>query len=493
MKFISTRKGFEATSAESVFQGLAPDGGLYVPLLGSKAVAGSRLPPVATLREAEDYVMSKLFDDLPAEVRKAAVDRLCSRFPENDPIPLVEADGLQMLELFHGKTGAFKDVALSMLPVFMKHAAGGKRVLILTATSGDTGSAAMQGFAGVEGTEIAVLFPATGTSKIQRLQMTTPADPNVHAIAIRGNFDDAQAAVKRIFADRAFAAEAAQHGITLSSANSINTGRLIPQVAYYVLAGAKLAKGQQAYDSKEGGGTRAFDVVVPSGNVGNILAAYYAKLLGAPIRKFVCASNVNDVLARFVKTGVYDPGPTFTVTNSPSMDIRKSSNVERLLWMLNFDDRGEDAPATLPPRLAAACAETARLMEDLATKGRYELTEAAKAKLLAEFVGGVATPEETEAEMRRMRETCGYVLDPHTAVGTCVAKKLIADGTLGDLPVVVAATATPYKFPETCARAFGEDVLADPPPSFKDLETLPIAQKKVVDVKDIDDAIRELF
>ena len=490
MKYISTRKGFEATSAESVFQGLAPDGGLYVPLLGSTAADGSRLPPVATLREAEDYVMSKLFDDLPAEVRQAAVDRLCSRFPENDPIPLVEADGLQMLELFHGKTGAFKDVALSMLPVFMKHAAGGKRVLILTATSGDTGSAAMQGFAGVDGTEIAVLFPATGTSKIQRLQMTTPADPNVHAIAIRGNFDDAQAAVKRIFADKAFAAEAAQHGITLSSANSINTGRLIPQVAYYILAGAKLS--QSPNRTFEHSNTRTleqfFDVVVPSGNFGNILAAYYAKLLGAPIRKFVCASNINDVLARFVKTGVYDPGPTFTVTNSPSMDIRKSSNVERLLWMLNFDGTREPSEA-----IAAACAETARLMEDLATKGRYELTEAAKAKLLAEFVGGVATPEETEAEMRRMRETCGYVLDPHTAVGTCVAKKLIADGTLGDLPVVVAATATPYKFPETCARAFGEDVLTDPPPSFRDLETLPIAQKKVVDVKDIDEAIKELF
>ena len=471
MKYVSTRKGFEATSAESVFQGLAPDGGLYVPSNVEKLKV-ERLNGLKTLRDCEEAVMEALFDDLPEEVRAAAVDRLCARFPESDPIPLVEADGLQMLELFHGKTGAFKDVALSMLPVCMKHAAGGKRVLILTATSGDTGSAAMQGFAGVEGTEIAVLFPATGTSKIQRLQMTTPSDPNVHAIAIRGNFDDAQAAVKRIFADKAFNEEAAAHGITLSSANSINTGRLVPQIAYYMLAGAKLAMGQQADDSKRG-----FDVVVPSGNFGNILAAYYAKLLGAPIRKFVCASNINDVLARFVKTGVYDPGPTFTVTNSPSMDIRKSSNVERLLWMLNDGD----------------CAETARLMEDLATKGRYELKPVAKTKLVSEFVGGVATPEETEAEMRRMREACGYLLDPHTAVGTCVAKKLVADGTIGDLPVVVAATATPYKFPETCLRAFGENVLTDPPPSFRDLEKLPIAQKTVVDVDGIDAAIKALF
>ena len=461
MKYISTRKGFEATSAETVFQGLAPDGGLYVPQLGSKAIDSGRLQSIATLRNAEEFVMEALFDDLPAEVRSAAADRLCKRFPKDDPVPLVEKDGLHILELFHGKTGAFKDVALSMLPVFMKHAANGKRVLILTATSGDTGSAAMQGFAGVDGTEIIVFYPATGTSKIQRLQMTTPADRNVHAVGIRGNFDDAQAAVKRIFADPKINAEAAAHGITLSSANSINTGRLVPQIAYYVLAGAKLG--------------REFDVVVPSGNFGNILAAYYAKLLGSPIRKLVVASNVNDVLARFVATGVYDPGEKFTVTNSPSMDIRKSSNVERLLWILNDGDSGE----------------VARLMNDLDTKGCYELNDKAKAKLRADFEGGVATPEETEAEMRRMREACGYLLDPHTAVATCVAKKLgyPKDG----VPCVVAATATPYKFPETCLRAFGADVLTDPPPSFRDLEKLPIAQTRVCDVDKIDQEVTRLF
>ena len=458
MKFVSTRKGIGATSAETVFQGLAPDGGLYVPVIG-KAVA---LPSgLKTLRDCEEAVMGALFDDLPADVRSAAADRLCDRFPKDDPIPLVEKDGLHILELLHGRTGAFKDVALSMLPVFMKHAANGKRVLILTATSGDTGSAAMQGFAGVEGTEIIVFYPATGTSKIQRLQMTTPADKNVHAVGIKGNFDDAQAAVKRIFADKAIAAEAAAHGITLSSANSINTGRLVPQIAYYVLAGAKLGK--------------EFDVVVPSGNFGNILAAYYAKLLGSPIRKLVVASNINDVLARFVKTGVYDPGDKFTVTNSPSMDIRKSSNVERLLWILNDGN----------------CAEVARLMGDLDTKGRYELNDAAKAKFRADFEGGVATPEETEAEMRRMRVACGYLLDPHTAVATAVARKLgyPKDG----VPCVVAATATPYKFPETCKRAFGADVLTDPPPSFRDLEKLPITQTRVCDVDKIDQEVTRLF
>ena len=475
MKYVSTRKGLAATGVESVFQGLAPDGGLYVPVLGN-GEWGTGNGECATLREAEDFVLSSLFDDFPEEVRRAAVDRLLSRFPAGDPIPLVEADGLHVLELFHGKTGAFKDVALSMLPVFMRHAAGGRRVLVLTATSGDTGSAAMQGFAGVDGTEVAVFFPNVGTSRVQRLQMTTPADANVHAIAIKGNFDDAQAAVKRIFADKAMAADAAAHGVTLSSANSINTGRLVPQIGYYVMAAAKLG--------------REFDVVVPSGNFGNILAAYYAKLLGAPIGRFVVASNVNDVLARFVKTGVYDPGDRFTVTNSPSMDIRKSSNVERLLWLLNDGD----------------CNEVSRLMDDLATEGRYELNDRAKAKLFAEFEGGVATPEETEAEMRRMREACGYVLDPHTAVATHVARALgypksgdrgTGNGERGtgngERPCVVAATATPYKFPETCRRAFGADVLDNPPQSFRELETLPVVQDKVVEVTGIDEAVRSLL
>ena len=240
MKYVSTRKGIEATAPETVFQGLAPDGGLYVPVVGASLRDARGRLGEASLPAAEDFVLSRLFGDFPEEVRKSAIDRLSSRFPAKDPVPLVEKDGLHMLELFHGKTGAFKDVALSMLPVFMRYAAGGRRVLVLTATSGDTGSAAMQGFAGVDGTEIIVFYPATGTSRIQRLQMTTPGEPNVHAVGIRGNFDDAQAAVKRIFADEAIRAEAAKHGITLSSANSINTGRLVPQIAYYVLAGAKL-------------------------------------------------------------------------------------------------------------------------------------------------------------------------------------------------------------------------------------------------------------
>ena len=464
MKFTSTRSETEADSLYTVLRGLAPDGGLYLPTAVPRLDAAA-LRGIGSLADAERIALGALFDDIPEDVREAAIANLLAKFPAGDPVPLVEADGFHVLELFHGPTGAFKDVALSVLPVLMaaaaKRLAGGRKVLILTATSGDTGSAAMAGFADVPGVEIAVFFPNVGTSRVQRLQMTTPSAGNVHAIAIRGNFDDAQAAVKRIFADADFRAEGERAGTLLSSANSINTGRLVPQVGYYLLAAARL------------GGT--FDVVVPSGNFGNILAAYYAKMLGAPIRRFVCASNVNDVLARFVATGVYDPGDRFTVTNSPSMDIRKSSNVERLLWIVNGGDS----------------AEVARLMKDFAEKGRYGLNDAAKARLMADFTGGVATPEETEAEMRRMRDACGYVLDPHTAVATAVARRLGLPE--GGVPCVVAATATPYKFPETCMRAFGEDVLDSPPPAFAALESAPVTQNTVVDIGGIDDAVRSFM
>ena len=465
MKFTSTRSNIEADSLYTVLRGLAPDGGLYVPKNITK-LDPSEIASIKSLADAERLALGAIFDDIPCDVREAAIANLLAKFPAENPIPLVEADSFQILELFHGPTGAFKDVALSVLPVLMaasaKKLADGRKVLILTATSGDTGSAAMAGFGDVPGVEIAVFFPNVGTSRVQRLQMTTPTAKNVHGIAIRGNFDDAQAAVKRIFADEGLRAEAEKARTLLSSANSINTGRLVPQIGYYLLAAARLA------------GKGAFDVVVPSGNFGNILAAYYAKMLGAPIRKFICASNVNDVLARFVSSGVYDPGEKFTVTNSPSMDIRKSSNVERLLWILNDGDS----------------AEVARLMKDFAEKGRYELNDAAKAKLFADFAGAVASPEETEAEMRRMRDICGYVLDPHTAVATAVARKLnLPDGA----PCVIAATATPYKFPETCQRAFAEDVLDNPPSAFAALENAPVTQDKVVDVDGIDDVVRELF
>lgn len=459
MTFISTRSVGREGSFAAILRGLAPDGGLFLP---------SKLPVLSskdwsTLEKAERAALGAFFDDVPTSVIEAAIANLTSKFPAEDPIPLVDVDGFKVLELFHGPTGAFKDVALSVLPVLMVAAAreadAKRRVLILTATSGDTGSAAMAGFADVTGIEIVVFFPETGTSRIQRLQMTTPSAANVHGVAIRGNFDDAQGAVKRIFADEAIRAKAAANGVMLSSANSINIGRLVPQIAYYLLAASKV------------GGE--FDVVVPSGNFGNILAAYYAKRMGAPIGRLVCASNVNDVLTRFIATGVYDPGERFTVTNSPSMDIRRSSNVERLLWLLND---GLNDPE-------GACRETARLMSDFAEKGRYELSAAAKARLQSDFEGGFETPEGTEEEMRKSRAASGIAVDPHTAVALAVARKL--GYPKAGRPCVVAATATPYKFPETCRKAFGGDVLTAPPKSFRALETAAITQTRVVDVDKI--------
>ena len=463
MKFTSTRANTEHDSLPCILRGLAPDGGLFVP----RTIPAVDLGACTDLAGAERAALGAFFDDVPESVRADAIRNLLAKFPAHDPIPLVEANGFRILELFHGPTGAFKDVALSVLPVLMVAAANGRRVLILTATSGDTGSAAMAGFADVPGVEIAVFFPNTGTSRIQRLQMTTPSAKNVHGIAIRGNFDDAQAAVKRIFSDAAIRAQAERAGVTFSSANSINIGRLVPQIGYYLLAAARIG--------------RTFDVVVPSGNFGNILAASYAKAMGAPIRRFVCASNVNDVLTRFINTGTYDPGEKFTVTNSPSMDIRRSSNVERLLWLVNGGLEDPDQ----------AAAETKRLMDAFAATGKYTLNDAARARLQADFAGAFATPEETEAEMRLMHDRCGYVLDPHTAVATAVARRLgyPQDGT----PCVVAATATPYKFPETCRCAFGADVLDNPPPAFAALEKAPVTQTQVVDVDGIDAAVEALF
>lgn len=458
MTYLSTRKALAATGPETVFQGLAPDGGLYVP---ASVAPLKGVGQATTLEAAETLVMDALFGDFPAAVRAEAISRLLARFPSQDPIPLVQHGEFAFLELFHGRTGAFKDVALSMLPVLMKAAAGASRVLVLTATSGDTGSAAMQGFAGVDGTEILVFYPAEGISRVQRLQMTTPDAPNVHAVGIHGNFDDAQSAVKRFFADPALRAKAQAKGVFLSSANSINTGRLVPQIAYFVLAAAR-AKGP-------------IDVVVPSGNFGNMLAAYYAKRLGADIRSFVVASNVNDVLARFVQTGVYRPDKALRVTNSPSMDILKSSNVERLLYLLNDGDADE----------------VSRLMGDFAARGEYALRPAARERLQAEFTGGVATPEETLAEMRRVFDETGALVDPHTAVASCVARK--CGYPRAGATCVIAATATPYKFPETCRAAFGRDVLLSPPESFRLLESSRVVQTRQCPCATLEDEVVRLF
>lgn len=433
ISYISTRGNAPAVDAtQALLNGIAPDGGLYVP---------ATLPVLRekSFRLDGDFaaIMEKLlelfFADVPADVRAAAIKRSLARFSAPEIVPLRSFGDVHFLDLFCGPTFAFKDVALTLLPLLLQFAAknaGMERVAILTATSGDTGSAAMSGFADVAGTEVLVFYPQTGTSEIQRRQMVCCAGKNVRACAIEGNFDDAQAGVKAAFVDEKLRADAARKGVFLSSANSINIGRLFPQISYYLDAWRRLEK------SGALAGTGVFDVVVPTGNFGNILAANFAKKLGAPIRRLVVASNENRVVADFIATGTYDRRRAFHVTNSPSMDILVSSNVERLLYELVGND---------PARLRFC-------MNALKNDGAFSLAPEELSLLRANYVSGWATPQETEAAIAEIRKETGYLADPHTAIGWKVLKDLRAGGNDG-VPAVIAATASPWKFPATMLRA----------------------------------------
>ncbi len=428
MDYISTRGlAPRVESRQALLNGLAPDGGLYVP-----AEALAPLTPGADFRTTMEALLARFFGDFPEAVRTAAVAKSLVRFRSSEePVPLHTCGAVSFLELFHGPTYAFKDVALTLLPHLLHaaaEAAGVERVCVLTATSGDTGSAAMQGFADVPGTEVLVFYPNVGTSEIQRRQMVCCPGSNVAACAIQGNFDDAQAAVKAAFADPALAARARAAGCLLSSANSINIGRLFPQVCYYLDCARRL-------------GFEPFDVVVPTGNFGNILAAYYARLLGAPIERFTVASNANRVVCDFVRTGLYDARRTFHVTNSPSMDILVSSNVERLLWLLT----------------QGASDRVRNLEAQLKAEGHFQLAGAAQEHLQMHFASGWATPEETEAAIADIWNTHHYLADPHTAIGWKVTRELPETGR----PTVIAATASPWKFPVTMLRALTGKTVAD--------------------------------
>jgi threonine synthase len=304
---------------------------------------------------------------------------------------------------------------------------GIKRVCVLTATSGDTGSAAMQGFAGVDGTEVLVFYPQVGTSEIQRRQMVCCAGENVHACAIQGNFDDAQAAVKAAFANEALNAKAKAADCLLSSANSINIGRLFPQICYYIDCARRLGE--------------PFDVVVPTGNFGNILAAHFASLLGAPIERLIVASNANRVICDFVKDGQYDARRDFYITNSPSMDILISSNVERLLYLLTKGDT----------------ARVSEMIQGQKSARLFCLPEAAQAAMKVRYASGWATPEETETAIRQIWETYHYLADPHTAIGWKVLQEQPDTGR----PTVIAGTASPWKFPVTMMRALTGETYTD--------------------------------
>ncbi len=421
-------------ASEAILKGLADDGGLFVPLEIPKLDVSIEDLSKMTYQQVAYEVMKLYFTDFTEEELKNCINKAYdSKFDTEEIAPLAEVEGAYFLELFHGKTIAFKDMALSILPHLLTTSAkknGVKNeIVILTATSGDTGKAAMAGFADVEGTRIIVFYPNGGVSPIQEKQMVTQKGDNTYVVAINGNFDQAQSGVKAIFGDKELAEEMDQAGYQFSSANSINIGRLIPQVAYYVYAYAKLFAEGKVTDSQK------INVVVPTGNFGNILAAYYAKNMGLPIDKLICASNENKVLFDFFKTGEYDKNRDFILTNSPSMDILISSNLERLIYKI----AGENAD------------KNNQLMRDLATKGKYEITDGMKAQL-TDFYGNYASEEETAAVIKKLYDETGYVMDTHTAVARSVYEKY--EKETGDKNVtVIASTASPFKFTRSVMNA----------------------------------------
>ncbi|HAE80631.1 MAG: threonine synthase [Clostridium sp.] len=435
MLYNSTRGGEKGiTSSMAILKGIADDGGLFMPDHFPKLQ--KKLSELAgmTYQETAYEVMKLFLTDFTEEELKHCIDSAYdSKFDTEEIAPLALADDAYYLELFHGKTIAFKDMALSILPHFMTTAAkknhASEEIVILTATSGDTGKAAMAGFADVPGTRIIVFYPKGGVSRVQELQMLTQKGDNTAVVGITGNFDDAQTGVKKIFGDRAFGEKVGKAGFRFSSANSINIGRLVPQVVYYVYAYATLLKNEQISEGEK------VNFTVPTGNFGNILAAYIAGQIGIPVNKLICASNDNKVLYDFFTTGTYDRKREFILTSSPSMDILISSNLERLIY-LSADCDAE---------------KTAELMKELSEKGCYTVTPAMREKM-ADFVGGFATQEENAAEIKRVYDDTGYLMDTHTGVASCVYHNYRLK-TGDETKTVIASTASPYKFSRSVMTA----------------------------------------
>ncbi|MBF7076598.1 threonine synthase [Streptococcus sp. HF-100] len=431
------------TASQAILQGLATDGGLFTPISYPQVELDFTKLKDASYQEVAKLILSAFLDDFTDQELDDCINNAYdSKFDTPEIAPLVKLNGQYNLELFHGATIAFKDMALSILPHLMTTAAkkhGLKnKIVILTATSGDTGKAAMAGFADVPGTEIIVFYPKDGVSKVQELQMTTQTGDNTHVVAIEGNFDDAQTNVKSMFNDAVLRERLAAHKLQFSSANSMNIGRLVPQIVYYVYAYAQLVKAGQIQAGE------AVNFAVPTGNFGNILAAYYAKQIGLPVGKLICASNENNVLTDFFKTHVYDKKRSFKVTSSPSMDILVSSNLERLIFHL----------------LGNSAEKTADLMKSLNQHGQYELTDFDPA-ILELFAAEYATEVETASEIKRVYEASDYIEDPHTAVASAVYQKY-RTATGDETTTVIASTASPYKFPVVAVEAvMGQSGLSD--------------------------------
>ncbi len=478
------------TASQAILQGLSADGGLFVP---------DQIPALShSMRELADmsyqetaYEVMKLFlTDFTEEELKTCIARAYdAKFDTEVIAPLVEAEGAYYLELFHGATIAFKDMALSILPHLMITSAKKNHVeneiVILTATSGDTGKAALAGFADVAGTKIIVFYPKNGVSPIQEKQMVTQKGDNTFVVGIHGNFDDAQTGVKKLFNDQELAAEMAAHGLQFSSANSINIGRLVPQLVYYVYSYAQLLKEGKIADGEK------INVVVPTGNFGNILAAFYAKNMGVPIQKLICASNENKVLFDFFQTGDYDRNREFKLTSSPSMDILISSNLERLIYRIVGNDPVKNA----------------ELMKSLSEQGNYQITPEMREQL-ADFYGNFANEQETAERIKAMYENTGYVLDTHTAVASAVYQKYVAD-TKDETKTVIASTASPFKFTRSVMNAIdpkydsmGDFELVDElsrianvavPKAVEEIRTAPILHDHVCDKTQMKAVVKEFL
>lgn len=467
LMYNSTRNNQEkVTASQAILRGLATDGGLYVPdFIPHLDKTFDELVEM-NYKETAYEVMKLFFTDFSKEELMNCIDRAYDeKFDVKDIAQVVRADGQYYLELFHGKTIAFKDMALSILPHLLITSAKKNNVkndiVILTATSGDTGKAALEGFADVDNTQIIVFYPKDGVSPIQEKQMVTQKGKNTHVIGIKGNFDDAQNGVKEMFNDEKLAKELEKNGFQFSSANSINIGRLVPQIVYYVYAYAVLVSSGEIKNGE------VINVTVPTGNFGNILAAYYAKRMGLPIAKLICASNENKVLFDFFNCGTYDKNREFILTKSPSMDILISSNLERMIYSISGNDD----------------VKTKKLMNQLKEKGLYKIDTDMKHRLV-DFVGKYATEDQTSETIKKVYEKSEYLIDTHTAVAAYANYDYIKE-TGDDKPSLVVSTASPYKFTRSVMTSLNPEY-----DKMSDFEL--VDEMKVVSDTDIPQAIEEI-
>lgn len=486
MKYVSTRGQAPAvTASQAILNGISPDGGLYVPEKWPEIPLDWSVLKTQTYSDLATLIFDAFFDDFSvSEIDYIVKKAYGKQWKKDNVVSFHEENDLTYVELFHGPTLAFKDVALQALPHLMttaaKKQAMSDKIVILTATSGDTGTAAMSGFGDVSQTEIIVFYPEEGVSEIQRQQMQTETADNAHVIAITGNFDDAQKAVKTLLADESLAKDLKAEGLRFSSANSINIGRLVPQIVYYIYAYAQLIKDEKIQAGDE------INIVVPTGNFGNVLAAYYASQIGLPVKQFIVASNENNVLTDFFTTGKYDSKRQFRVTNAPAMDILVSSNLERLLYFASGQN-GDEIQA---------------YMTALQANGEYVVKPDTRANL-NKFVAAFATQDQVSKTINKIANTTNYTIDPHTAVGRYVYEQTGVTG-----PTLIAATASPYKFSETVLRALnmapvsGQAALAqlskitetEIPVQIATLFNKPVRHKQVIDSKQILATLRhEIF